>query len=81
MTTVPNHLTRSTWECKYHVVFTPQDRKKVLYGMIRRELKGVFHRLAKQKECVIEAGYLLPAHVHMLISIPPNTARPASWGF
>lgn len=72
MTTVSNHLNHSTWECKYHVVFTPKYRKKVLYGMIRRDLKEVFHRLAKQKECVIEAGQLMPDHVHMLLAIPPK---------
>jgi putative transposase len=55
-----------------HVVFTPKYRKKALYGMIRRDLRDVFHRLAKQKECVIAEGSLMPDHVHMLIAIPPN---------
>jgi len=32
----------------------------------------VFHRLAKQKESLIEEGHLLPDHVHMMISIPPK---------
>jgi putative transposase len=72
MTTVTNTLNHSTWDCKYHVVFTPKYRKKVLYGMIRRDLREVFHRLAKQKECTIESGHLMPAHVHMLIAIPPK---------
>lgn len=67
-----NHLNHSTWECKYHVVFTPKYRKKSLFGLIRKDLKDVLHRLAKQKECQIEEGYLMPDHVHMLISIPPK---------
>ena len=33
-----NHLNHATWECKYHVVFTPKYRKKVLFGQIRRRL-------------------------------------------
>ncbi|HZS99392.1 MAG TPA: transposase, partial [Terriglobales bacterium] len=33
-----NHLNRATWECKYHIAFTPQYRKKVLFGQIRRAL-------------------------------------------
>ena len=33
-----NHLNHTTWECKYHVVFTPKYRKKVLFGQIRRHL-------------------------------------------
>ncbi|BFD46476.1 MAG: hypothetical protein DMENIID0002_11220 [Rickettsia endosymbiont of Sergentomyia squamirostris] len=65
-----NSLNHCTWECKYHVVFTPKYRKKTIFGLIRKELKEVFHRLAGQKECKIEEGYLMQDHVHMLISIP-----------
>ena len=67
-----NHLNHSSWECKYHVVFTPKYRKKTIFGLIQRDLKDVFHRLAKQKECIIEDGYRMVDHVHMLISIPPK---------
>ena len=81
MTTVPNHLNHSTWECKYHVVFTPKYRKKALFGLIHKELKDVFHRLARQKECIIEEGHLMPDHVHMLISIPPKHAVADILGF
>ena len=81
MTTIANHLNHSRWECKYHVVFTPKYRKKVLYGLIRRELKDVFHRLARQKECIIEEGHLMPDHVHMLISIPPKHSVSQVLGF
>jgi len=45
-----NHLNHSPWECKYHLVFTPKYRKKSLFGLIRKDLKSVFHRLAVQKE-------------------------------
>jgi putative transposase len=81
MSRVTNHLNHSTWECQYHVVFTPKYRKKALYGMIRRDLKDVLHRLAKQKECVIEEGYLMPDHVHMLIAIPPKHSVSSIVGF
>jgi len=67
-----NHLNHATWECKYHVVFTPKYRKKLLFGKIKRNLGKVFHDLARRKECRIEEGHLMPDHVHMLISIPPK---------
>ena len=38
-----NHI---EWECKYHVVFIPKYRRKVLYGQIRSELKNVLRSLA-----------------------------------
>lgn len=31
-------LSHTRWECKYHVVFIPKCRRKVLYGHIRKEL-------------------------------------------
>ena len=81
MSTDIKNLNHSTWDCQYHVVFTPKYRKKTLYGRIRRDLKEVFHRLAKQKECVIEEGYLMPDHVHMLISVPPKHSVSSIVGF
>jgi putative transposase len=81
MTQIVDHLNHSTWECKYHVVFTPKYRKKVLFGHIQKELKDVFHRLALQKGCKIEEGHLMLDHVHMMISIPPKHAVASIIGF
>ena len=64
-----NHLNHVTWECKYHVVFTPKYRKKLLFGQIRRHLGTVFRELAQRRECKIEEGHLMPDHVHMLIHL------------
>lgn len=67
-------LSHSQWECKYHVIFIPKRRRKVLFGRLRQHLGEVFRQLATQKECRIEEGHLRPDHVHMLISIPPKYA-------
>ncbi len=74
-------LNHTRWECKYHVVFIPKYRKKVLFGQIRKELGEVFHRLARQKESLIEEGHLRPDHVHMMITIPPKYAVSQVIGF
>ena len=66
-------LSHSKWDCKYHVVFMPKYRRKVLYGEIRRPLGPLSHELACQKECQIVGGHLMPDHVHICIAIPPNT--------
>ena len=65
-------LQHTKWECKYHVVFIPKYRKKLIYGELRRHLGQVLRRLAGQKESLIEEGHLLPDHVHVMISIPPK---------
>jgi putative transposase len=65
-------LNHTKWECKYHVVFIPKYRRKVLYGKIRRDLKEILHELAKQRESQILEGHLCSDHVHMMIRIPPK---------
>ena len=67
-----NSLNHTKWECKYHIVFIPKCRRKVLYGNIRRNLGEVFHQLARQRECQILEEHLCPDHVHMMIRIPPK---------
>jgi len=67
-------LSHSKWECKYHVVFIPKNRRKVLYGQLRPHLGEILRKLAEYKECRVEEGHLMQDHVHMLISIPPKHA-------
>ena len=74
-------LSHSKWECKYHLVFIPKCRRKVLYEQLRRHLGEVFRGLAEQKQCRILEGHLMPDHVHMLIAIPPKHAVSAVVGF
>jgi len=42
-------LNPTKWDCKYHVVFIPKNRKKVLYAELRKYLGEVFRSLALQK--------------------------------
>lgn len=65
-------LSHSKWDCKYHLVFVPKCRRRVLYGKIRKYLETVFHELARQRGCTIIKGHMIQDHVHMLISIPPK---------
>jgi len=74
-------LSHSKWDCKYHLVFVPKGRRKSLYGKIRHELGTIFHALARQKECTIMEGHVMPDHVHMCISIPPKYAVASVIGF
>jgi len=65
-------LSHSRWDCKYHIVFVPKNRRKILYGKVRKYLGPVFHQLAGQRECKILKGSMVQDHVHMLIQIPPK---------
>jgi putative transposase len=74
-------LSHSKWDCKYHIVFTPKYRRKVMFGEIRKFLGPIFHELARQKECRIIEGHLMPDHVHMCIEIPPKYSVASVVGF
>jgi putative transposase len=45
-----NNLKYTVWECKYHVVFIPKYRKKVIYGGLRSKLGRISSRCLKRKE-------------------------------
>ena len=65
-------LAHTRWDCKYHVVFIPKRRRKLIYGKLHAGLGEIFHELAKRKNCRIEEGHLMADHVHICISIPPK---------
>jgi putative transposase len=74
-------LSHTVWECKYHLVWVPKYRRKVLYGDIRNHLGGVLRELAIQRESNILEGHLMRDHLHMLISIPPKYSVAQVVGF
>jgi len=65
-------LQHTKWECKYHLVWIPKCRRKVLYGQLRRDLGTILRKLALQKESEVVEGKLKVDHVHMVVSIPPK---------
>ena len=74
-------LSHTKWECKYHIIWIPKYRKKQIYEGLRKYLVEVLRDLARQKECEILEGHLLPDHIHMLVSIPPKYSVAQVIGF
>ena len=64
-----------------HYVTGSKRRRKVLFGQARRQLGPIFHALARQKECEIIEGHLMPDHVHICIAIPPKYPVASVIGF
>ena len=74
-------LCHTLWDCKYHIVWIPKCRRKVLYGKLRKYLADVIHELAHQRECKILEGHLCIDHIHMCIEIPPKYSVSEVVGF
>ena len=74
-------LSHVRWECKYHVVFIPKYRRKVLYGKLRRRIGPLLRELCRQKGVELLEGHLMSDHVHMCLSIPPKYSVAHTIGF
>ena len=76
-----NSLSHTKWLCKYHIVFTPKYRRKVIYNQYRRDLGEILRMLCQWKGVEIIEGHLMPDHVHMLVSIPPKLSVSSFMGY
>ena len=68
-------LSHSLYECKYHIVFCPKYRYRILKDEIGEYVKQQIYQLCQQKDLVevIELN-VQPDHVHLIVSIPPKYA-------
>ena len=67
-----NSTAHTKWLCKYHIVFTPKYRRKIIYNQYKKDLAQILHDLCTYKGVEIIEGHLMPDHVHMPVSIPPK---------
>ena len=74
-------LAHTKWMCKYHIVFTPKYRRKIIYNQIRKDIGEIMHELCKYKGVEIIEGHMMPDHVHMLLSIPPKYSVSSVMGY
>ena len=65
-------LAHSKWLCKYHIVFTPKYRRKVIYYQLRADIQKIIKDLCKWKGIEIIEGHMMSDHIHLLLSIPPK---------
>ena len=72
MKTKAHSLAHTKWLCKYHIVFTPKYRRKIIFAQLRESIKEILQCFCKYKGVEILEGHLMPDHVHMLVSIPPK---------
>lgn len=61
-----------TYSCKYHVVFCPKYRRKVLTGGIDVRLKEVAFDVAEEYRFDILEMEVMPDHVHLLLEVDPQ---------
>jgi len=60
------------YSCKYHVVWCPKYRRKVLTGKIEVRLKELLRQYAVEINVDIIEMEIMPDHVHLLIEVDPQ---------
>ena len=58
-------LAHTKWLCKYHIVFTPKYRRKIIYNQYRESIGKILRQLCGYKGVEILEGHLMPDHVHI----------------
>ena len=74
-------LSHSKWLCKYHIIFTPKYRRKIIYNKYRESIRDIIKSLCSYKGIEILEGHLMPDHVHLLLSIPPKYSVSSVMGY
>jgi len=64
-----NHV---VYSCKYHVVFCPKYRRKVLVHGIDNRLAEIIRELAHELRCEVWELEIMPDHVHLLCEVAPQ---------
>ena len=64
-----NSLSHTKWMCKYHIVFSPKYRRKIIYNQYRKSLQDIIRTLCRYKGVKIIEGHMMPDHVHLVLSI------------
>ncbi len=74
-------LAHTKYMCKYHIVFIPKYRRKIIYNKLRKEIQKYIIDLCKWKGVEIIEGHMMPDHVHLLVEIPPRISVSSFMGY
>jgi len=74
-------LSHTRWDCKYHIVFSPKFRRKVIYGKLKKDIGKILRELCERKEVEIIEANACADHIHMLVKIPPKLSVSSFMGY
>ena len=60
------------FSCKYHVVWCPKYRRKVLVDAVEARLKQILADVVAANRCQLIEIETMPDHVHMLVDVDPQ---------
>jgi putative transposase len=64
----------SKYNINYHLVWIPKYRRPVLTGEVAAHLSDIFRTIADRKGLEILSMEIMPDHIHLFVSSPPQNA-------
>jgi len=64
----------SVFSLKYHLVWCPKYRKRILVDTLEKRLRELLYQKAKEIKAEIHALEIMPDHVHMFVESDPTMA-------
>ena len=74
-------LAHAVWECKYHIVWCPKYRYRILKGEVAKSVRDIIRQLCEWKNVEILEGSVQIDHIHMVVSFPPKCSVSEVVGF
>jgi putative transposase len=74
-------LAHAVWQCKYHIVWCPKNRFRILKSEVGKSVRDIIKQLCEWKNVEILEGNVQADHIHLVLSFPPKYAISAVVGF
>ncbi len=74
-------LAHAVWQCKYHIIWCPKYRFKIMRGALRHSVDEILRQLCEWKKLELLEMNVQEDHVHMVVSIPPKFSVSEVVGF
>jgi len=60
------------YSCKYHVIWCPKYRRKVLIDDVAARLRELIHQITAELQAEVIELEIMPDHVHLLVEVDPQ---------
>ncbi len=74
-------LAHAVWQCKYHIIWCPKYRFKIMKGALRQSVDEILRQLCEWKKLELLEMNVQEDHVHMVVAIPPKFSVSEVVGF
>ena len=65
---------KAVFSVKYHVIWCPKYRRRVLGGAVEVRLKQIINEVVAEFGGMVIEVETMPDHVHLLVEVPPQVA-------